>query len=160
MIDGSAISSCFGCYSSEMAEQTRRKQFAALPYRIDEGGQLEVLLVTSRGTGRWVLPKGWPMKKKAPHQAAAIEAYEEAGAVGIASELPIGAYEYDKQTEQELIHCHVEVYPLLVDHLEEIWPEQDSRTRTWFKSKHAAEQVQEPALQALIQRLRRVLPEG
>ncbi|HEX2018774.1 MAG TPA: NUDIX hydrolase, partial [Aurantimonas sp.] len=78
-----------------MTKIKRRKQFAALPFRTDADG-VEVLLVTSRDTGRWVIPKGWPMKNRRPHRAAAIEAFEEAGVVGKASKVPMGTYDYDK----------------------------------------------------------------
>ena len=73
------------------------KQYAALPVRLSSDGRLEVLLLTSRETRRWVIPKGWPMRKLSPGAAAAREAYEEAGLKGtIVSEKPIGHYRYDK----------------------------------------------------------------
>ncbi|MGQ7792009.1 NUDIX hydrolase [Faunimonas sp. B44] len=134
-----------------MTKQRRRKQFAALPYRPIEDGGIEILLVTSRDTGRWVLPKGWPMKKHAPHVAAAIEAFEEAGAIGKPSKQAIGSYEYQKQTATDTVPCRVTVYPLRVERLEETWPEQDERRRVWFQPEDAAEQVQEPDLRALLQ---------
>lgn len=59
-----------------------RQQYAALCFRYADGGTIEILLVTSRTSGRWIIPRGWPMKRKKPHQAAAIEAWEEAGVRG------------------------------------------------------------------------------
>jgi 8-oxo-dGTP pyrophosphatase MutT (NUDIX family) len=57
----------------------------------------EVLLVTSRDTRRWIIPKGWPQKGKAPHRAAAREAFEEAGVVGAVGRRPVGSFAYEKR---------------------------------------------------------------
>jgi 8-oxo-dGTP pyrophosphatase MutT (NUDIX family) len=75
----------------------KRVQYAALPYRRDGGSLMEVLLITSRDTGRWIIPKGWPLKGKAPHKAAAREAREEAGLVGKIHRRPIGSFSYEKR---------------------------------------------------------------
>lgn len=91
----------------------RRQQFAAIPFRQTEDG-LEVLLITSRGTRRWVLPKGWPMEDKRPHRAAEIEAYEEAGVVGKAFKTAVDRYDYMKDG---LIPCRVVLFALPVDQL-------------------------------------------
>ena len=86
-------------------------QYAAIPWRIGTAGKREVMLLTSRETRRWVIPKGWPMKGKKPAQAAAQEAYEEAGLVGeIAGKRPIGTYHYSKRTDQGDVLCEVRVY--------------------------------------------------
>ena len=143
-----------------MAKQKWRKQFAALPYRTSRKGTVEVLLVTSRDTGRWVIPKGWPMKKHAPHVAAAIEAYEEAGVVGRPSKSALGRYTYDKQVATDFIPCRVTVYPLEVERLEESWPEQEERKRAWFDAAEAAGKVQEPDLQALLRSFPEILPKA
>ena len=79
-----------------------RRQVAALPYRFDMRGDLEVLLITSRETRRWVLPKGWPMPGRKPHRAAEQEAYEEAGLKGRISKVALGTYEYVKRLENGL----------------------------------------------------------
>ncbi|NDW07624.1 NUDIX hydrolase [Jiella pacifica] len=89
-----------------MKKQKRRQQVAALPYWIDPDGKLKLLLVTSRDTGRWVLPKGWPMKGRRPHKAAQIEAFEEAGIDGKSRKRAIGTYDYDKDGQ---IPCRVQV---------------------------------------------------
>jgi 8-oxo-dGTP pyrophosphatase MutT (NUDIX family) len=69
------------------------QQYAAIPIRLNEASVIEVLLLTSRGTGRWVIPKGWPMRNLAPGAAAAREAYEEAGVRGrIRPRAPVGSY--------------------------------------------------------------------
>ena len=67
-----------------------RIQFGALPYRFDRHADLEVLLITSRETGRWIIPKGGPIKGFKPGQTAALEAYEEAGVRGRVSARPLG----------------------------------------------------------------------
>ena len=73
-------------------------QYAALPVRHGEDGRLRVMLLTSRDTQRWVIPKGWPMRGREPSEVAVQEAFEEAGLVGtIVSKHPIGSYHYEKQ---------------------------------------------------------------
>jgi hypothetical protein len=89
-------------------------QYAALPFRI-VAGQVWILLITSRGTQRWVIPKGWPMTGLKPQEAAAIEAAEEAGIVGDVQETPIGSYRYDKRLKGEITTAvQVIVFPFKV----------------------------------------------
>jgi hypothetical protein len=77
-----------------------RTQYGALPYRFTKGGSLEVLLVTSRQSKRWIIPKGWPIKGLKPAPSAAREAYEEAGVQGLVGKKAIGTYVYEKQAEE------------------------------------------------------------
>lgn len=121
-------------------------QFAALPYRTRKDGTVEVLLITSRGVGRWLIPKGWPMKGKKPHEAAETEAYEEAGAVGDASKQRIGSYAYRKRLNGSYVHCEVDVFAMEVDRLKDNWPERSERTRKWFKQEKAAEIISDRQL--------------
>ena len=127
-------------------------QYAALPYRRGEDGTgLEVMLVTSRDTRRWVLPKGWPMRGRKGHQAAAREAFEEAGLVGKIGRRRIGAYAYDKRLKDgTAVVCLVRVYPFAVAGQREEWPERDEREARWFSVAQAAQAVHEPGLAALI----------
>ncbi len=126
-----------------------RRQFGALPYRAD--GALEVLLVTTRETGRWVIPKGWPMVGKSPRAAAAREALEEAGVVGKAGRRRLGAYVYPKVLKSgETVACRVSVFPLAVTEQKAQWREQDQRQTRWFTPVEAAEIVLEPGLSAII----------
>jgi 8-oxo-dGTP pyrophosphatase MutT (NUDIX family) len=127
-----------------------RTQYAALPFRYGEGG-IQILLVTSRETKRWVIPKGWPMKGKHPHQAAAREAFEEAGIKGEVSRIPIGVYTYGKRLRDgTVVPCRVEVFPLHALEQRRRWPEFDQRETAWFTPRAAAGSVQEPDLAALI----------
>jgi len=126
------------------------RQYAALPYREAKKGRIEVLLITSRGAGRWLIPKGWPMKGRKPHETAAREAYEEAGAVGRPDRRPVGVYAGRKRMNGSRIRCHIEVYPLPVSRLKANWPESAERVRKWFDVKKAAALVDEPGLESLI----------
>src|SRR5215208_5444990 len=91
-----------------------RQQIAALPYRFGDEGVIEVLLVTSRETGRWIIPKGWPMKNKKPHKAAAQEAAEEAVVKRTVASTPNGQYRRRKRRTCDLRLCEVNVHPLHV----------------------------------------------
>lgn len=131
------------------------KQIAALPVRKGEDGSLEVLLVTSRETGRWVIPKGWPSKRLKDRDAAAREAREEAGVTGKINSKPIGAYRYRKMEPEGSRLLDVTVYLLKVEREKKRWPEQKQRQRNWFKLEVAARRVREPALRELIRGLQR-----
>lgn len=134
-----------------MAGKRGTVQYGALPYGVDDGGEVQIVLVTSRATRRWIIPKGWPMKLLAPHKAAAREAFEEAGVVGKPCKEAIGAYRYDKLTDEGLLlRCTVTVYPLRVQRLDEEWPEAHQRERRWFTQGEAARLVDEPELRVLL----------
>ena len=127
-------------------------QVAALPVK-GEPGAYRVLLVTSRETQRWIIPKGWPMKGRKDHQAAAREALEEAGVTGRVHKHPMGAYTYEKRGSDRAEHISVMVYLLEVEKETGKWPEKDQRKREWVSSSEAAERVDEPGLSAIIKRL-------
>ena len=130
-----------------------RRQYATLAYRT--ATELEVLLVSSRETGRWVIPKGWPMKGRKPHAAAALEALEEAGVTGTITKSPIGTFNYNKRlSDGDVITCTVEVYPMMVEVELADWPEREQRTRQWFSLSAAAEAVEEDTLKTLISRFK------
>lgn len=130
-----------------MKKQKPRQQVAALPYRVDPEGNFEILLVTSRDTGRWVLPKGWPMKGRHLRKAAQIEAFEEAGVVGKTGKQALGTYTYDKDG---VVPCRVSVYPLPVEALRGEWPEKDQRQREWHSPSDASDCVDERDLKLLL----------
>jgi 8-oxo-dGTP pyrophosphatase MutT (NUDIX family) len=132
------------------AARTTGIQYAALPYRI-EGRQVRVLLITSRETRRWVIPKGWPIKGLKPHDAAAAEAAEEAGLLGVVESKPLGSYRYLKRLKgDDVIAVQVIVFPFLVGAQVESWKEQDQRSMQWFGYRTAAGRVSEPSLKRLI----------
>ncbi len=125
------------------------RQIAALPWRI--GRSIEILLVSSRETRRWVLPKGWRMKGKTGSQSAAAEALEEAGIEGIVAEAPVGEYFYKKRLKNgAVLEVQVEVFPLLVTHQRKNWREKDQRKTRWTSIQQAAAGVGEPELKTLI----------
>lgn len=126
-------------------------QVAALPWRVDAKGRTRLLLITSRNSKRWMLPKGWPMAGMALHEAASIEAMEEAGAEGVISSTPVGSYRYAKLfndgSEQP---AEAVVFPLRVDMLHNRWRERGQRDRRWFSPKDAAAAVFERDLARLL----------
>lgn len=127
-----------------------RLQVAALPWRTTEDG-IEIMLVTSRDTGRWLLPKGWVEAGEEFGDAAAREAKEEAGISGSISRMEAGRYYYAKvRTKADDIPCEVLVYPLEVDKVADKWKEKRQRKRKWFTPENAADAVSEPDLAALI----------
>jgi 8-oxo-dGTP pyrophosphatase MutT (NUDIX family) len=127
------------------------EQYAALPWRRLADGSLRVLLVTSRETRRWVIPKGWPMTGRSPAQAAAQEAYEEAGVVGEVRDKPLGAYGYGKRLRDGAVQgVQVVVYALEVYVEQLAFPEQGQRDKLWTGPLEAADLVDEPELQALL----------
>ena len=127
-----------------------RTQLAVIPF-IMHLGQPMILMVTSRETRRWIVPKGWQEKKVTDRDQAAREAFEEAGAIGVISDKPIGGYRYDKRLKNgsvEAPRCRrirPEVEELLDD-----WPEMEERERRWMTPAQAAMAVQEGALAALL----------
>jgi 8-oxo-dGTP pyrophosphatase MutT (NUDIX family) len=125
-------------------------QVAALPFR-NRRGRVVVLLVTSRETKRWVIPKGWPMDGRTDYNSAKIEAFEEAGAEGRIGTTAIGEFEYSKRLKNGAFKtCRVAVYPLNVANLARKWPEQNERERRWFSVEDAAQKVNEEQLREII----------
>ena len=138
----------------------KRRQVAALPWR-GEGAALQILLVSSRETKRWVIPKGWPMKGRTDPAAAAQEAYEEAGVDGVIAQQSVGDYEYLKRLKSGVARLvKVDVYPLQVTGEHATWPEKGQRTLQWMSPVEAAMGVQEPELRDVIARFARIrMPE-
>ena len=119
------------------------------------GSRIEVLLITSRETRRWVIPKGWPIKGLPPAQSAAREAFEEAGVAGQVSRKGIGRYDYDKRGKDGIPRpCHVVVFSLEVMVQHPSWPEQGQRDQRWMSQEEAAASVAEPQLARLIRSLK------
>lgn len=125
------------------------RQVAALPLAFDENG-VEVLLVTSRETKRWVIPKGWPMKGKKNWAAAAQEAKEEAGVIGRTEKKPVGSFTYFKRRSGHFDLIEVEVYVLHYEKRLESYREKGQREARWFPLDEAAERVEETGLAKLL----------
>lgn len=126
-----------------------RTQFGALCYRV-RGDKVQVLLVTSRGTNRWIVPKGWPVADATPASAAAQEAWEEAGVEGRVMGNCLGIYSYTKSDENDGLPCVVAVFPIQVKRLRDDYPEADQRSRKWFSLKKASNFLTEPELRQLV----------
>jgi 8-oxo-dGTP pyrophosphatase MutT (NUDIX family) len=146
----------FFCDTATMREapldqQERQiRQYAALP-TAEMDGEIMVLLVTSRDTGRWVLPKGWAEKGLSGAELAAKEAFEEAGLLGMMRPKRIGRFSYGKRLPQDRIaECRVDVFHMLVEQLLDDWPERGQRTRRWFTLSQAAMAVDDNELALLL----------
>jgi 8-oxo-dGTP pyrophosphatase MutT (NUDIX family) len=126
-------------------------QVGALCWRRAGSGALKVLLITSRDTGRWVIPKGWPMRRRTEPEAAAREAYEEAGVRGVVGPRGIGLFAYAKGLGKgRKLVCVVRVYALEVREMLRKYPETGQRRIKWFPLDKAARRVGEPDLATLI----------
>lgn len=129
-----------------------RLQYAALAYRETKSNGVEILLMTSRETKRWIIPKGWPIKGLKPSESAAQEAYEEAGVRGAVGRRPIGKYTYEKRLNapSKVVPCEVQVYALKVRRQDETWPENGQRELRWCQPEVAIATVDDRELAALM----------
>jgi 8-oxo-dGTP pyrophosphatase MutT (NUDIX family) len=132
---------------------SRRKiitQYAAVPFAV-KNGEPRVMLVTTRGKGRWIIPKGWPEKELAPYDCAAKEAYEEAGVLGKIDQRPLGSYRYEKRVgSQGRATFEVKAYLLEVERQLRDWPEKGQRRTRWMAPARAAKLVDEDGLVQLL----------
>ena len=126
-----------------------RAQFAALCWRV-KNDQVQVCLVTSRTRKRWIIPKGWPMHKQTPANAAATEAFEEAGLQGEVFDICIGVYTHSNPSKVNNAPIITMVYPLHVSHVHSKWPEKSQRRRKWYSLKKAAKKLSEPELKQIV----------
>lgn len=127
-------------------------QYGALPWRLNDR-DVQILLITSRRTHRWIIPKGWPMEGCKPTVCAAREAEEEAGVTGEIGKSAVGHFRYMKQLRNGMeLPCRVEVFPLKVTKEHGKWPEEDARQRRWYSVRDAAAAVAEPQLKMVIRR--------
>ena len=127
-------------------------QYAALPWRWADD-HLEILLITTLSTKRWVVPKGWPLEGRSPSESAAQEALEEAGVVGPTALRPVGSFSYLKRRKTgETISCRVAVFALEVERQRRTWPEKAVRETCWCSVDEALARVSDPGLKRLIAR--------
>ena len=123
-----------------------------MPYRIAKTGSLELLLITTRQTKRWIIPKGWPVKGLKPAKSAAREAYEEAGIRSAMSAKPIGTFSYKKRLEPNgfTVPCEVRVFAMSVRRQLKSWPEAYERDSRWFEPTNALSALKDEGLRELI----------
>ncbi|SHH53692.1 NUDIX hydrolase [Cognatishimia maritima] len=142
----------WGEFLSPLLRRPGRLQVAALCYRNGKRGR-EVLVITSRDTGRWIIPKGWPMRGKESNEAALQEAWEEAGVrTGRAPTKALGHFHYDKRESGGWSQpVKALVYPVEVKELADKFPEVTERKRKWVSPDEAANLVAEPELKKLLQ---------
>ena len=126
-----------------------RRQIAVLPWR-KRKGEVEICVVTSRGTRRWILPKGWPIPGRSAAAAAKVEAWEEAGLRGSVAPMPLGHYRYIKQTETADIPVVATLYGMRVTGMARNYPERGQRKRKWLSPKKAAARLTEPDLAQIV----------
>ncbi len=134
------------------------RQVAAIPTRRNAQGDIEVLLITSSTTRRFIVPKGWPMKRKSARQAAVEEAREEAGVTGVSPKKPIGGYSYWKRLSERFVKVDVQVFLLEVTDVLAEWRESSERRRAWLSPEQAAALIDEPELATLVLSLDRDVP--
>ncbi len=129
-----------------------RQQYAALCFRYaDNSVDVEILLVTSRTSQRWIIPRGWPMKRKKPHQAAAIEAWEEAGVRGRVKKDAVGRYTYLKMLDNgDVVPCMVDVFQIEVTETDATFKEHGERLLEWVRPDEAARRVRDIELKSLL----------
>lgn len=147
------MSSIRGFWNALMGKKPAFVQVGALCLRGPETAR-EVLIVSSLRTGRWIIPKGWPMKDKSLAQAAAQEAWEEAGVRGDIERSPMGFYTYLKDRGKRLgVFCEVHVFQINDVTLADEYPECGRRERKWVSVAEAAELVDEDDLQKILKSL-------
>lgn len=137
---------------SEADRLALRIQYGALGYRELADGEIEILLITSRRTKRWIIPKGWPIKGMKPGDSAAQEAFEEAGVRGKVSRRPIGRYIYAKRLKagSKAVPFEIHVYALDIQKQERHWPECGQREMRWCRLLEAVALVDESQLSEII----------
>jgi len=129
-----------------------KQQVAALCWRMNP--VLEVLLVTTLKSQRWILPKGWPHEGKSLAESAALEALEEAGLKGEMSVPPLGHYRYIKDKQGAALPIRVEVFALKVTEQSQAWPEMGTRKMLWLPPDQAARRVAEAGLKDILMNFR------
>ena len=131
-----------------------RRQYGAIAWRRSRSGELKILLVTSRERGRWIVPKGWPIKGETPAKVAALEAFEEGGVFGDVRSEPMGAYDYLKiLRDGSTALCRVVLFGIEVRGTLANWPEQSQRKRSWFTVSEAGRTVSDCQLAQVLKSL-------
>lgn len=153
----SQIEKAWTGFLQPLMQRPRPRQVAALCRREGKRGT-EVLVITSRGSGRWIIPKGWPIAGMSDAQSALTEAWEEAGVRdAVVAPQPIGRYSYVKRPDgtdtQPPLTIETDVYPMTVGTLARRYPEVGQRRRRWVSPTRAARLVEEPGLRAILRNM-------
>jgi 8-oxo-dGTP pyrophosphatase MutT (NUDIX family) len=139
------------------AVQRARVQYGVIPYRRAKD-RIEIMLITSRDTRRWVVPKGWPIARTQSREVARLEALEEAGLEGTIGKQPLGSFYYEKRLKDDsACVCRVYIFGFEVARQRKKWLERNERKRRWFDSTRAIKLVREPELKTLINALVRAV---
>jgi 8-oxo-dGTP pyrophosphatase MutT (NUDIX family) len=129
---------------------TLARQIGAICMRSKADGP-EVLMITTRETRRWMIPKGWPIDGLTPQKVAEREAWEEAGVIGKVKRKPLGEFRYAKiLSDGREIEPLVSVYLIKVRRRKKRFPEMAERNVIWMKPIDAARNVREPDLRKLL----------
>jgi 8-oxo-dGTP pyrophosphatase MutT (NUDIX family) len=140
--------------------QQAQRQYGVIPFRRGDD-RIEIMLITSRNTRRWIVPKGWPIGRKPSRDVAQLEALEEAGLEGTIGKRAFGAFHYQKRLKDgSVVLCRVDVFAFEVGRQREDWLERRDRKRRWFASESAIRLVREQELKALIAALVHSLENG
>lgn len=137
--------------AAHSSDEGTKQQYGALPWRKNKYGAIEVLLITSRQRGRWIVPKGWPIEGRPPFMTAALEAFEEAGVIGEIWPSALADYHYMKVRKNgALQRCRVTLYALFVRGTLINWPERGERKRKWLPIAEAAQLIDDAELARII----------
>jgi len=151
LVGGGLVADGIVRHKNILLESGRLLQVGALVYRYEEG-DLRFLLITSRGTGRWIIPKGWPMPGRSLAKAALREAYEEAGIRGTLDRTSCGCYDYEKHDMAVGTNNRftVEVYGVAYTQQKKKWPEQAERSFLWVSKEEAIKKLREKGLKKIL----------
>jgi 8-oxo-dGTP pyrophosphatase MutT (NUDIX family) len=140
-----------------LIRRPRQRQIAALVWRHSETGETEVLIITTRRSGRWSVPKGWPIEGMTSPEAAAQEAWEEAGVRGDIEREPLGAFTYEKSKSGDgpAMRMTADIFALRLSTFADEYPEAGQRKRAWRTPAEAAEIVQGPELKTILRSFKR-----
>ena len=113
---------------------------------------VQFCIVTSRRTGRWILPKGNVDPGMSSREAAEQEALEEAGLVGTAAPEPIAIFRAPKIRPPLIWTIEIAYYPMRIDEVLDDWIEADLRGRRFVTLTAARELLWQPEVIALAER--------
>ena len=132
-----------------MAKEKIVEQSGVIAYGLNEGN-LSLVLITSKSTKRWVVPKGHIEPNLTAKESAEQEAFEEAGIEGVVSDVTVGSYDYTKHDKEDSNIYRVSLFPMEIQRLHNDWPEANLRARQWMTIPQAVNAVNEETLKLLL----------